>query len=455
MGNKTKYIIIILCVFLQLLAYSCKVKEEDSQDTPVALTEEQQQLVQELNQRLIPLDASPLELTDNDLSVLDSLRDAKIVGLGESTHGTKEFFQMKHRVFRYLVENYGHKVFGFEADFAESLYINNYITKGEGDLRELMVNRMHFWTWKTEEVLQLLEWMREYNTGKAPRDQIHYYGFDCQFTTWQPDLILEYLERTLPGLRDMASPVLEEAKALTSSSYESMSEETYNAFQSQLGSLLDQLIADKDVLIANSSPDEYEINKQLLNTIIQAIIVRYQYFNDTDGTNSRDRFMAENAIWLADFFGRDTKITLWAHNAHVARDNSYSQIGAMGYYLNETLGDLYRVIGFAFSKGSFTAVGRDQSGNYTGNMTHEITAIPRDNSINFLFYWASHPDFVFRLDTIPAGSQWDNWLDTPRPFLTIGAVFNGDLSNYYLTLDIRGHYDWIIYFENTQASTLL
>jgi erythromycin esterase len=408
-----------------------------------------------LNQLLIPLGALPLELTDNELSVFDQLRNAKIIGLGEATHGTKEFFQMKHRVFRYLVENCRHKVFGFEADFAESIYLNNYITKGEGNLTELMRDRMHFWTWKTGEVRQLLEWMREYNSGKAAEDQIHYYGFDCQFTTYQPDMILEYLQRTLPALWETAFPLLEEVEALSSSDYESMSQEAYNDLKTQLESLQDQLISNKDLLTANSSPDEYEINKQLLNTVIQAIIVRYHAAKRIYTIYSRDRFMAENALWIADFFGQDTKITLWAHNAHVARDSSYGGDGAMGYHLNGELGDLYRVIAFAFSQGSFTAVGRGRYGNYTGDWSHEITTGPLPGSINFLFYHASHPNFVFQLEKIPAGSQWDNWLTTPRLFLSIGAVYNGNPANYYRTPDIREHYDWIIYFDTTTASELL
>lgn len=451
MENKIRSIFIIFLIVLQLLAFSCKVKNENSQ----SLTEEQQQLVQELNQLLVPLGASPLALTDNQLSVLDQLKDTKIIGLGEATHGTKEFFQMKHRVFRYLVENCGHKVFGFEADFAESIFLNNYITRGEGNLTELMRDKMHFWTWKTGEVRQLLEWMREYNTGKAAEDQIHYYGFDCQFTTYQPDMILEYLQRTLPALLETASPILEEIKTISYSDYGSMSEETYNGLKTQLESLQDQWMSNKDPLIAGSSPEEYEINKQLLNTVIQAIIVRYHSAKGISITDSRDRFMAENALWIADFFGQDTKITLWAHNAHVARDSSYGGIGAMGYYLNEALGDLYRVIGFAFSQGSFTAVGRDQYGNATGEMTHEITTEPLADSINFLFYHASQSDFVFQLEKISADSQWNNWLTTPRPFLSIGAVYNGNPANYYRTLDIRAHYDWIIYFDTTTASDLL
>lgn len=67
------------------------------------------------------------------------------------------FFQMKHRIFQYLVEYCQHRAIGFEADFAESIYINNYVLTGEGNLRELMKEKMFFWTWKTEEVLELLD----------------------------------------------------------------------------------------------------------------------------------------------------------------------------------------------------------------------------------------------------------------------------------------------------------
>jgi len=387
MSIKIKPVVGIICIFLQLLTFfSCSIKEDNG------LTELQKQLVQELNQWLIPLGPSPLNLTDNELLFLDLLKDSKVVALGEATHGTREFFQMKHRVFQYLVEYCQHKAFGFEADFGESIYLNNYVTRGEGNLRELMMDKMHFWTWRTEEVKQLLEWMKNYNTGKNEEEKIHYYGFDCQFTTYQPELIQEYLLGTFPELWDTASAVMEQVKNLSSEDYQTMTEATYNDIKTQLESFANQIIANKNLLISNSSSGEYEITRQLLNTFIQAFVVRYQGENDSS-TNWRDFFMAENALWIADFFGQDTKITLWAHNAHIARDSSFGFSGSMGYHINETLNDRYQPLGFAFSQGSFTAVGRDQYGNYTGLDTHEITKEPRSDSINFLFLPCVIPKF--------------------------------------------------------------
>ncbi|NIM17075.1 MAG: hypothetical protein GTO45_34165 [Candidatus Aminicenantes bacterium] len=434
----------------------CKIKNGgQSPGEDETLTEQQKQLVRELNQWLIPLGFSPLDLTDNELSFLDGLKEAKIVGLGEATHGTREFFQMKHRVFQYLVQYCQHKAIGFEADFAESIYINNYVTRGEGDLEELMRTVMQYWSLKTGEIKELLEWMKDYNTGKGDEEKIHYFGFDCKHTTYQPDLLQEYFLRTVPALWQTFSPVLEQVRNLSDYNYQVMPEETYNSIKTQLESLENQLIANREQLIYNSSSREYEINKQLLKTFKQAFIVLYHRYSGRSNINWRDRFMAENARWIVDFFGQDTKITLWAHNGHIARDPDYIGDGSIGYHLYETFNNQYQAVGFGFSQGSFTALATGQQGSYTEPEIHQITIDPRNDSINLIFHHASHKNFVFHLDAIPGGSQWDNWLSQQRPFLMIGAGYDGDPDDCYRVLDIRGHYNWIIYFDSTNATILL
>jgi erythromycin esterase len=457
MLDKFKAFIITICIFIQFLTFfSCKVGESQPTELPetgIELTDQQKRLVLELNDWLFPLGASPMELTDNELSFLDQLSFAKIVGLGEATHGTREFFQVKHRIFQYLVEHHNHKVFGFEADFAECIYLDNYVTKGEGDLLDLMRTKMHFWTWRTEEVRELLEWMKNYNIGKNDKDKIHYFGFDCQCTDLHPDLMREFLEPLLPGFWETAAPILEQVQYLSSSDYKAMSKGTYNSINSQLESLEDQFAANKDQLVANSSASEYEITKQLFRTFRQAFIVGYSNSgNSTEMTNCRDRYMAENALWIADFFGQDTKITLWAHNGHVAKDIFFGVGGSMGYGLHVALSDLYQVVAFGFSQGKFTAVG---TGSRAGMWVHEITDEPRNSSINFIFHHAEHPNFAFHLDAIPGGSEWDSWLNGYVPFLSIGAVFNGNSLDYYGGSDLRVNYNWIIYIDTTTESRLI
>ena len=86
---------------------------------------------------------------------------------------------------------------------------------------------MYFWSWRTQEVKQLLEWMRDYNIGRSEEEKIHYYGFDCQYTNYQPEYIQEYLTNTLPALWDTASLVMAQEKDLSQEDYNTMTGTTY------------------------------------------------------------------------------------------------------------------------------------------------------------------------------------------------------------------------------------
>ncbi|HUP18578.1 MAG TPA: erythromycin esterase family protein, partial [Gemmatimonadota bacterium] len=87
--------------------------------------------------------------------------DARIVALGEATHGTREFFQLKHRMLEFLVSEMDFNIFAIEASLTEALDVNRYVLSGEGDPARALAG-MYFWTWDTEEVLALIRWMREY-----------------------------------------------------------------------------------------------------------------------------------------------------------------------------------------------------------------------------------------------------------------------------------------------------
>src|SRR5262245_6201026 len=113
-----------------------------------------------------------------DLAFLKKLvGDAHIVSLGEGTHGTREFFQMKHRITRYLASEMGFSVFAIEANMPEAYRLNDYVLTGRGDPKALLAG-MYFWTWNTEEVLALIEWMRAFNASGKGRMQ--FTGFDMQ-----------------------------------------------------------------------------------------------------------------------------------------------------------------------------------------------------------------------------------------------------------------------------------
>jgi len=108
----------------------------------------------------------------------DMIGERRIVALGEGTHGTSEFFKMKHRIVRFLAEQMGFTVFAIEANMPEAREVNRYVLTGKGDPKKAL-SGLYFWTWDTSEVLAMIEWMKDYNlSGKG---RMEFYGFDMQF----------------------------------------------------------------------------------------------------------------------------------------------------------------------------------------------------------------------------------------------------------------------------------
>jgi erythromycin esterase len=411
--------------------------------------------VQELDSLIHPITTVSPNVNFDDLQPLSFLGDAKIVGLGEATHGTREFFLMKHRLFRFLVEEHGFKIFAIEADMGESIYIDRYVTTGEGDIHQIMMDKMHFYTWKTEAVKDLIEWMKTYNEGKAEEDKIHYMGVDCQYMTFQPDLLLEYFNRVKPDIIDEINPTLDMIRGMGETTsdvrnyYEAMDQVEYEALSDSLAHVLAKIIDIKDELIANSSDLEYQQVRQLAINLQQVNDTKYEYYNEQN-VNYRDQYMAENAIWQAFLFGDDTKIALWAHNGHVANYPYYGGTGSLGSHLKYRLGRWYQIVGFSFSTGSFTAV---VPGN--GLSTLSIDDSPVEGSINRLFSKAQFDNFILNIEDIQSGTELDDWISTPRLFLSIGASYNGIPENYYDNIPLRSCYNVIIHYDITTATMLL
>lgn len=131
-----------------------------------------------VTQRAIPFRTEePSTVTDDLMPLKQVIGDARIVALGEGTHGTREFFKMKHRLTQFLAQEMGFTVFAIEANMPEARRVNAYVLRGEGDPRQALAG-MYFWTWNTQEVLDMIEWMREYNASGARR--IEFWGFDMQ-----------------------------------------------------------------------------------------------------------------------------------------------------------------------------------------------------------------------------------------------------------------------------------
>ncbi len=122
--------------------------------------------------------------------------DAQIVQLGEATHGTREFFQLKHRMLEFLATELGFNIFSIEANMPEAYRLNEYVLNGTGDPSAL-IRGMYFWTWDTEEVLDMVRWMRAFNeSGKGP---VQFTGFDSQTPQVAAEIVRAFAAKNDPG----------------------------------------------------------------------------------------------------------------------------------------------------------------------------------------------------------------------------------------------------------------
>ena len=139
-----------------------------------------EQVIEWVANHAIPLNSVLAGTDNNDLQPLkDIVGDARIVSLGEPTHGNREVFQLKHRMIEFLVMEMGFNLFALECPFGEAYDINRYVVDGIGDPEKALAG-INIWAWDTQEVLELLKWMRAYNAKPTTNVKVKFYGFDTQ-----------------------------------------------------------------------------------------------------------------------------------------------------------------------------------------------------------------------------------------------------------------------------------
>jgi erythromycin esterase-like protein len=136
--------------------------------------------------------------------------NARIVALGEATHGSREFFQLKHRMMEFLATEMGFTIFSIEANMPEAYRLNDYVLNGNGDPAKL-IKGMYFWTWNTQEVLDMVLWMREFN--KSGKGRVQFTGFDMQTPNVAADIVSDFVDKNDAKYADALHQASDMAKA--------------------------------------------------------------------------------------------------------------------------------------------------------------------------------------------------------------------------------------------------
>jgi erythromycin esterase len=280
--------------------------------------------------------------------------DARVVALGEATHGTSEFFRIKHRLLAYLVERAGFRVFAIEANQLAVEPINQYVHGGPGEVRTLM--RAMFRVWNTEEMQALIEWMREYNANH-PERMVEFVGFDMQDPRLPIDSVSAFVRRVEPALHGWVDSLYAPYReAWGKASYPQGSDAVRQSWYASASDVYDRVhsMSDGWMATATSRADSMSVDWVIQN----ANVVRQAALSAlAQDLSTRDSAMAENIQWMLARRPLETRMVIWAHDGHISRAEhpsaNYWGGGAMGGTLSRMLGDDYRAFGLLTYSGSY------------------------------------------------------------------------------------------------------
>lgn len=304
----------------------------------------------------------PISIHKQDLAAqllpLKALFSSKsIIGMGEATHGTREFFEIKDGVFQWLVNTCNYRLFGIEATYGGCCYINDFVQSGKGNIDSVMVY-LDFWTWQTEEVRDMILWIKDYNAQPEHIEKLSFYGFDMQNFYSPVQYLNDFTKKHCPAQYDTLQAISFPVLGKTELQIYRLLQKKEWAFEDTLQHthrlLTDWLLRNKTYIETTQSGAQYQALQICLDNFGQAV----RSMSVENESKFRDSCMAYNILQIQKF--ENKKMFIWAHNGHInfeyPDDQSVLMGLQMGGHLKKNLGDAYYAIGFVFNQGSFQAI---------------------------------------------------------------------------------------------------
>jgi erythromycin esterase-like protein/predicted phosphoribosyltransferase len=409
----------------------------------------------------------PLADGEPDRRVLfDLVGNARVVLLGEASHGTHEFYEQRARLTRWLIEDKGFCAVAAEADWPDAYRVNRYVRGRSGDasaeesLRGF--ERFPTWMWRNEVMLDFVGWLREHNDRIGGRERVKagFYGLDLYSLYRSIHEVIAYLEQVDPVA---ASRARERYACFDHYSGEAQSygaAAAYGAGEACEREVIEQLVdlqrhaveyARRDGLIAE---DEFFYAEQNARTVRDAEqYYRTMFGGHVSSWNLRDTHMVDTLDALAGHLSRQrgepAKIVVWAHNSHLgdARATEAAMRGELnvGQLVRERHPGESRSIGFTTYTGTVTA-----ADDWDGPAERKRVRAALTGSYERLFHEVDEKAFWISPASAP---QLAEQLRSPRLERAIGVIYRPrtERQSHYFRARLADQFDAVIHIDETRA----
>lgn len=417
--------------------------------------------------RALALKAFPLRGSPEDYdALLEKIGDARMVLLGEATHGTHEFYRERAIITRRLIDEKGFAAVAVEADWPDAYRVNRFVKGGdilEGTDPLADFKRFPQWMWRNTEVLDFAVWLRQWNDSlPAGRRKAGFYGMDLYGLQASIEAVLAYLDSADP------EAAIQARERYACFEGKGMDEGVYG-YGAALGlsptceqEALEQLLelrrksAAYVRLQGSLDGDELFHAEQNARLIVDAEgYYRAMFMSRVASWNLRDRHMADTLDALSEHLAGRTgttgpaKLVVWAHNSHLgdARATEPAEEGELnlGQLMRERHGsDAYLV-------GMSTYTGTVMAASDWGALPEVKRIRPAlQGSYEDLFHETGSERFFLDLredsDVIRA-------LAEPRLERAIGVIYRPEVerASHYFHARLPDQFDAMLHFDHTRA----
>ncbi|MDE7332114.1 MAG: erythromycin esterase family protein [Lachnospiraceae bacterium] len=385
--------------------------------------------------------SADMSCTQADIGTIPISSDVQVVGLGEASHGVAQYHQMKADVFKVLVENNGCHTFIIEGDFGGALKVDQYINGGNGTAEEA-VAEIGFSIYRTQEMADLVDWMRSYNENVSQEDALHFYGMDVQRFDNNKEYLFSIISQTHPELSTEYTEVFSQ---LTDENRNSLDEATLHSAKESVSEFILKLDAVETDIAESSGQSAFDFAKECANTIYAYCEVQL-----SDNYNAtRDRYMYEKVEWFLQH-GDGSVLFINGHNGHIGK-TSVAGYTCLGELLSKNLGGSYYSIGTDAQKTQFNS--QKDNGDF------EVLEVSNANDLNNQFTHADSGRFFIDFTSPALDETWKQILSSEQTITTLNVGLPSALkmlkSAYTITVVPQDTFDGMIVFQAVTPSTIL